>query len=67
MSDTTTARSAKNVALVPTTRLACSRFCAPIAWPTRIDVAIPMPNTRPMRKKKIVFAFDVAVSAALPR
>src|SRR5438874_1193620 len=52
----------KKAAPLPTTRLACSRLRAPTLWPMRIAEAMPTPNTSAMRKKRIVLAFDVAVS-----
>ncbi len=63
----TTDRPMKNVALVPMTRRACGRSRAPIDWPIRIEAAMPMPNTEPIRKNMMLLAFAVAVSAASPR
>ena len=54
----------KNVAIVPTTRLAWARSRRPIAWPIRIVAARPTPNTAASSRKRTLFAFVVA---AIPR
>ena len=58
---------AKNVALVPTTRLVAAMSLAPIDWPMRMVAASAMPNAAPISRNITVFALDVAVSAASPR
>src|SRR5690242_12530480 len=57
----------KNVALVPTTRLASSSRFAPRYTPTRIVAAIDSPNTPPRIRNSTLFELVVAVSAASPR
>src|SRR5580700_11340177 len=61
------ATSAKNVALVPTTRFAASWRWAPKYWAMRMVEAIDTPKTAPIRRNVTMFEIDVAVSAASPR
>ncbi len=65
--DITTEIRKKNVALVPTTRLASGRSFAPMHWPTRMVAAMAMPNAAPISRNMTVLAFEVAVRAASPR
>ena len=55
------------VALVPITRLAWGRLCAPIACATRMVAAMPMPKISPISANSTLLALAVAVSAASPR
>jgi hypothetical protein len=62
-----TEMAAKNVALVPTTRLVSTRLFAPMHWPMRMVAASATPNAAPMSRNITVLALEVAVSAASPR
>ena len=57
----------KNVALVPSTRLAWPMLWAPMLWAIRMLVAMLMPNTAPISANITLLALAVAVRAASPR
>ena len=62
-----TEMAAKNVALVPTTRLVSRRLFAPMHWPMRMVAASATPKAAPISRNITVLALEVAVSAASPR